>query len=65
MLIQILVRHRELVWVWLIFDVLRVGSDIILLRCDTMSRSQEPLVLFGRDDECAGCCHHFQRLTIV
>ena len=37
-----------------------------MLRCDAMSSSQEPLVLFGRDDECAGCCHHLvQKMTIV
>ena len=29
-----------------------------MLLCDTMSSRQEPLVLFGRDDECAGYCHH-------
>ena len=37
-----------------------------MLRCDTMSSSQEPLVLFGRDDGCARCCHHlFQKMTFV
>ena len=31
-----------------------------------MSSGQEPFVLLGRDDACAGFCHHlFQRVTLV
>ena len=41
-------------------------QNTIVLQCATLSSSQEPLVLFGRDDECARCCHHrFQRVTIT